>query len=154
MSAKRRIARTMLRAVGPDEAAFRAAVATVEHCRRLGFHGQVGFFKGEGEAELSPAVVIRGFKLDRTPEAFTFRLNNHKLAGTQEECEKRWRAWIVALIGDAKDLSIEAMGAILRASFLGVPKNARQLTLAIERAGLVIPARQVHAVDEKGETCS
>jgi hypothetical protein len=155
MSTKRRIARSMLRAVGPDEAGFRAALATVEHCRRLGFLDiQVGFFKAEGEDELSPAVVLHGKKADGSPSGFTFRLNNHKLMGTQEACDRRWREWVIALVGERQDISRDTMGKILAESFLGKERDAQMLTLAIERAGLVIPARQVHAVEDQGESCS
>lgn len=163
VSAKRRIARSMMRAVGPDEIAFRQTLATVEFVRKLGFGDvQVGFFKTDDEAKISPAVVIRGtahvagahpFDKPRAESrAFTLRLNNHKLEGDQAACEARWRTWVIALVGNGVDVPQKTMTAFLENSPLRNQKNAERLIRAIMDAGLIVPAAQVNPAS-KGESC-
>ena len=105
MSAKRKFKRTQLRVVTSDESAFREVIALVEAFLEMGFGYEnisPGFVPNPHAAlrAISPIVILR-----QGQKALTYRLDNHVLAGTQENVEVRWREWVNAIRGGRSDIS-------------------------------------------------
>jgi hypothetical protein len=99
---KKKLRRSMLRVASKDEEAFRGTLGAFEAFYRLGLRTNYlsvamvarpvvpGANKESAAVTVcSPAIVVK-----HGANATTYRLDNHTITGTAEQCEKRWREWI------------------------------------------------------------
>jgi hypothetical protein len=153
MSLKRKMRRTMLRVAGPDERSFRETIAFFEAFLRLGFsleQVQVAFLVMNPDDAIplrrcAPSLIIKGRRRapkegEKSEAYLTYRLDNYSVLGEQPDCDARWRAWVIALVGDRGDLTRELTGAIWKQSVVSTRAVRARLRRAVEEAGLEIPS--------------
>jgi len=118
----------------PDEAAFRETLALFAALLRIGYDRSalaVGFLPQDASST-SPMVVVTS-----NGRAATYRLNNHKLLGDQPACERRWRDWMVALLGDKDDIDAVVLESMRRTSRFGTLDGEQRLRAWLTREELL-----------------
>lgn len=106
MGLKRSVGRAMLRVCTPDEAAFTGVLALFEAFRRLGVSLDllaVGFLEVPKSKPVIcyPAVVIGN--------AFTYKLDDFKVLGSQKKVDERWIAWVGSISTASSQLTHEEL---------------------------------------------
>ncbi len=131
VSATRRLRRRHLRVVGPEEGAFLEMLAL----------RQAIIFAGEDVANITPGfyalpqggcipmLVLR----EGREEAFTWVLEHRPLAGSTEELEPQWRAWVTKL-HDEEQL-MPTMDRAYAASRYATDVGKRRVREVLEEAG-------------------
>jgi hypothetical protein len=138
MTFKRRHRRTELRVVTDDERAFRDTLALITAYTKLGIQRnelQAGFLPSPRSAKnaVAPFVIV-----SRGPMQFTHRLDQHELAGTAEQVDRRWREWIFALVGNERDISSEWLEDNYKESLFGKPDANEVLKRTLVGAGMIV----------------
>ena len=98
----------------------------------------IGFFSfGSAVPVCTPSIVIQA-----NEKAFTYRLDQHKVLGTQEKCDERWRGRVTTLVGDRQDKTREVTGQIYRASQFRDTRWHIGIRESLKRAGISPPTPQ------------
>lgn len=134
MSLKRRFKRaSALRSVSVDEGPFRATIschAAFVEAGILPREVQIGFLPdAEKQGICHPAVVIQN-----TRGACTYRLDNISIEGSQEDIEKRWRAWVASLAADPDNFAKARRTMYEKSEFFGKKHDIRAY---LRREGLM-----------------
>lgn len=133
---KNKIRRSVLRVASNDEKAFRDTLGAFEVFYRLGLRTNelsVGMLEKATKGACSPAVIIK--QLDK---AVTYRFDNLTLTGTTEQCDKRWREWVLTLVGSERDLPKKVRDSLYEGSHLSSEKAREALTEMLTKAGIVL----------------
>jgi hypothetical protein len=135
MGTLRRLNRRRLRLAGPDEQPFSSMAAVMEAIAELGVPRErtmAAFLDrnrartpdGKEVVTLTPAVVA--FR-EQGGGGMTYRFNDLEVVGTREEVERRWRTWMIALLGDSAESGAAALARLYRASKYSAPEVTARL---------------------------
>jgi hypothetical protein len=133
---KKRLRRTMLRVASKDEEAFRETFGVFEAFYRIGLRpNDLSVTMVPRDNACSPAVVVK-----QGGHAVTYRIDNHIITGTQAQCERRWREWVITLVGDEPDLPQRVRDDLFQKSPFASPEAQAKLVDMLKANGIV-PSR-------------